>query len=93
MSTVRSAGLRAERQLLGQRVFDVCDADDGACTLVAPAPYDPATGYVNAVGLISARTRGAGADSFSTLGEARFTELHPEGTPAVAASGPAPERP
>ena len=85
MSTVRSAGFRAQRQILGQRVFDLCDADDGECTLVAPVPYDPRTGYVNAVGVISARTRGAGADNFSSLGEARFTELHTESAPAVAA--------
>jgi hypothetical protein len=90
MSTVRSAGFRAQRQLLGQRVFDLCDADDGDCTLVSPVPYDPRTGYVNAVGVISARTRGAGADNFSSLGEARFSELHTESAPAVA-SGPATE--
>ena len=65
MTTVRSAGFRAQRQILGQRVFDLCDADDGECTLVAPVPYDPRTGYVNAVGVISARTRGAGAGSRS----------------------------
>jgi hypothetical protein len=92
MSTARPLGFRAERRLLGVRVFDSCEVDDGACTLVAPAPYDPVTGYVNAVGVISARSRVVAADSFSTLGEARFFELEDAAAPTVA-SGPVSEQP
>lgn len=87
MSTAHAAGFRAPRQLLGQRVFDLCEADGAECTLVRPAAYDPATGYVNAVGVILARTRGIATRSFSSLGEARFFEADAAATPAVA-SGP-----
>jgi hypothetical protein len=88
MSTARPAGFRAPRWLLGQRVFELCEEPgDAACSFVQPAAYDPATGYINAVGVIVARTRGVAARSFSSLGEARFFEAEDAAAPAIA-SGP-----
>jgi hypothetical protein len=84
LDTERRAGFLAPRRILGQRLHDACDpAAEPRCTAVAPVPYDPATGYVNAVGEIAARWNGLGTRAFCTLGEARFSEL---GAPAVRLS-------
>jgi len=48
-------------------------------------PYDPATGYVNAVGEIVARWNGIETRAFSTLGEARFSETAPPASRQSAA--------
>lgn len=85
MTTAEPVGFRPPRGLLGHRIFDACTlADSDPCTLVQPARYDPASGYVNAVGRIFARGAKVSTETFSSLGEARFFEL--SGAPAVAAA-------
>ena len=76
MTTLHGAGFLPPRAQLGHVLFEHCAGDDAQCNVVAPRAYDPATGYVNAVGSISARSIGGlGAETFSPLGEAVFNEL------------------
>jgi hypothetical protein len=76
MTTLRPAGLRPPRSLLGRILFDHCGGPDRDCILVPSRPYDAYTGYVNAVGSISARAAGGlSSQTFSPLGEAVFTEM------------------
>ena len=76
MTTLRPAGLRPPHSLLGRILFDHCGAPGRDCSLVPSRPYDPFTGYVNAVGSISARAVGGlTSQTFSPLGEAVFTEM------------------
>lgn len=91
MTTLHPMGFEAPRTLLGQVVFHACQPADAssACTPVRPAPYDPHTGYVNAVGRIRARSKGVTTENFASLGEARFFEL-PRSTPGPVAAGPRP---
>lgn len=75
MDTRRRAGFLPGEHRFGHLFFGHCEPPDAGCTLVEPRPYDPATGYVNAVGAI--RARGLGwlrVESFSPLGEALFRE-------------------
>ncbi len=86
MGTERVAGFRSPRQVLGLEVFEHCTAqDDPDCTLVPPAAFDPSTGYVNAVGQVDAEAKGFASTSFSSLGEARFSE---DASPVMARRGP-----
>lgn len=69
------AGFRPPRHRLGHLVFEFC-REEADCTPVPAHPYDPFTGYVNAVGSIAARTRaGPASVNFSPLGEAILSEL------------------
>lgn len=85
-------GFRSPFFLLGQSLFRVCEPAeaerDDDCTLVAPVPLQPHTGYVNAVGEILATGHGITTRSFSSLGEARFFETPAPGPPAVASAPP-----
>ena len=74
MTTKAASGYRAPHDLLGQLVFPHCEEAGEACTLIAPVRLDPRTGYVNAVGSIVGRAFGASARTFSSLGEALFSE-------------------
>ncbi|NNL65599.1 MAG: hypothetical protein HKP30_05105 [Myxococcales bacterium] len=75
MNTLRAAGFRSERRLMGQRVNRYCEPGPPAgCIAVAPSRYDGRTGYVNAVGRVDVETRLLRIQTFSTLGEARFSE-------------------
>lgn len=75
MDTLHVAGFRKPRRLLGQSVVDYCDPDaQRDCVRVRPRRYDPATGYVNAVGPIEVENALIGVRTFSTLGEAIFSE-------------------
>lgn len=68
------AGFRPPRTRLGHLVFEFC-IEEQECTDVPPRPYDPFTGYVNAVGSIDARAlAGTRSVSFSPLGEAIWSE-------------------
>ena len=96
MSTVEPAGSRAPRRILGRHVFGHCDprveheADD--CRRVAAVRFDPARGYVNAVGVIEVDTPiGFAAATFSPLGGGIFLEREPvsdalERAPSASAS-------
>jgi hypothetical protein len=75
MSTRTDAGFRSPVTLLGHRIFSYCGPDESDCELVPAARFDPQTGYVNAVGEISARSSWLTTKSFSPLGEAIFEEL------------------
>ena len=75
VGTRAAVGYRAPYTQLGQVVVDVCEPGTPGCTRVAPAPLDPRTGHVNAVGTIHASAIGGlGALTFSPLGEAVFSE-------------------
>lgn len=82
MTTSAVAGFVAARHLFGQVVFPLCARAAADCTLVPAQPYDRATGYVNAVGSIVGRALGFSAETFSSLGEAVFSE-RPLSSPAT----------
>ena len=75
MDTAREAGFEAPRRFFGKTHFRLCaQGAERACTWVAPRTY--ADGYVNAVGELRVRTSlGIELESFSPLGEARFSEV------------------
>jgi len=76
MTTHADGGFQPAAAFLGQRTNRFCtgtqQADD--CVMVAPSPLDPASGYVNAIGSVIARTSIARFQAFSPLGEALFFE-------------------
>jgi hypothetical protein len=74
LTTSRVAGFEPGRRVFGQLVFPFCRTASDGCTIVRPRRYDPATGYVNAVGPLLATALGVSAQAFSPLGEAIFTE-------------------
>ena len=75
VGTRRAVGFRTPYTQLGQVIVPVCEPGSAGCMRVAPAPLDPRTGYVNAVGTIRATALGGlGALTFSPLGEAVFSE-------------------
>jgi hypothetical protein len=87
MATDRVAGFLEPRNFFGQRIHEFCDTAGAAsaCTLVPPVVFDRKTGYVNAVGLVEAHSKGIATRSFSSLGEARFFERASRGLMAVSA--------
>lgn len=75
MDTLQPIGFEVTR-LLGETYHRLCAKPDPTeCTVVEPRPLDPRTGYVNAVGTVTARSGPLGLRSFSPLGEAVFTEI------------------
>jgi hypothetical protein len=75
LDTLRATGYAPARRRLGNTVFALCAPAQPGCTAVPHAPLDPRSGYVNAVGSISARALRIRAVSFSPLGEAVFSEM------------------
>jgi hypothetical protein len=90
LSTERALGFLDARRLFGRDLHDVCGEGDGACRLVSPVRYQPESGYVNAVGVIHARTKGITTRTFSCLGEARFSERADPALPGTAVASSAP---
>jgi len=89
MSSRELAGFRRTSRLLGHELHRFCDDRDSMrCRIVPGKSLDPASGYVNAVGAIAARTGPVEVRTFSPLGEAIFRERG-DGVPDVAA-GPTP---
>ena len=84
LSTDAPAGFLPAGRVLGELVFAPCDAEERDCTVVAPAPLDPESGYVNAVGVLEGTTGPVASRTFSPLGEARFLELGPEHAATLA---------
>lgn len=84
MSTLGEAGFRQPVSLLGHRIFAYCGPEEPDCELVPPRRFDPATGYVNAVGEISAHSPLLTTRSFCPLGEAILEELRSEHAESVA---------
>jgi len=75
MDTSAAVGFQASR-LLGEPYPELCEQPDASrCTVVYPVRYDRETGYVNAVGRVTARSGGIEVRSFSPLGEAMFDEI------------------
>lgn len=75
MDTLTAVGFQ-ESRLMGDPYPKLCrEPDPQRCTIVSPARYDPVTGYVNAVGHVTARSAGMTVQSFSPLGEALFSEI------------------
>lgn len=75
MDTYDPVGFRTSR-LMGEAYPEVCRKPDASrCTVIYPVRYDDETGYVNAVGQVTARSAGIVVRSFSPLGEAIFGEI------------------
>ena len=75
MATTRPGGFRAARRVLDRLLIAYCeDVDSRRCQAVQPRPYDASRGYVNAVGYLSIDSPFKRFDTFSALGEARFSE-------------------
>ena len=92
MATDRLGGFRGPRKWLGQKLFGFCEEPQNrSCTLVPAVPYDPTSGYVNAVGELSVRFGDLTLHTFSPLGEAVFSEAEPRALSAVqgVSAGPA----
>ena len=76
MSTSDQAGFRAPSRVWDRSVLRNCNEPRSPrCTLVEPHSFDPARGYVNAVGRLEIESSFVGFSTFSALGEAIFTEL------------------
>jgi hypothetical protein len=82
MTTREAGGFEPSRSLLGLETNGFCSPRDesSGCIAVAPARFDPASGYVNAVGSVQAATAIARILAFSPLGEVQFSERAEEGT-------------
>jgi len=94
MDTASPAGYGRTKRLFGHRILDFCEPTTSKrCQAVRPTLYDPETGYVNALGRVSADAQVARIRSYSPLGEAVFSEAEPqlasEGTPPVSLAPPA----
>lgn len=75
MATTRQAGFQAPRRVLDKVLIGYCDdVESLRCQAVRPLPYDASRGYVNAVGYLSIDSPFKRFDTFSALGEARFSE-------------------
>lgn len=86
MTTLEPAGFRAPRTWLGHVLFEHCAGLEAGCNTVPPRALDPATGYVNAVGKITAVVAGGfHTDTYSPLGEAVFTEMRSDTAVSAAA--------
>ena len=95
MTTRAQAGFRSARGTLGIETHDFCSPERPleGCVFVEARELDPMRGYVNAVGRVVAATPMIEVQTFSPLGEVRFSErsadaaLEPKG-PAVVSSPP-----
>ena len=76
MDTAAAGGFRPARRWLGHLVHGFCRPGEVRdCTAIEPQSLDPFTGYVNAVGPISAKSSfKVGVENFSPFGEAMFFE-------------------
>lgn len=77
MTTRADAGFRSSRNALGIDIHDYCapaaPRSDG-CVGVPAHRFDPARGYVNAVGRLDAEAAMTEIQAFSPLGEVQFSE-------------------
>jgi hypothetical protein len=86
MDTLSTAGFRSPGRVMGRMVHRFCaDTDASRCTLVPARSFDPASGYVNAVGDVMARSGPLRVHSFSPLGEAIFSEADDRPQQRIAA--------
>jgi len=76
MATTRPGGFRPAKRILDRLLIGYCeDVDRGGCQAVEPQAYDASRGYVNAVGYLAIDSSFKSFDTFSALGEARFSEV------------------
>jgi hypothetical protein len=76
MTTTESGGFTAPVLHWGRRLRRFCDASEGGgCTIMKPTRYDAARGYVNAVGSLEIESSFTRFETYSALGEARFSEV------------------
>lgn len=89
MTTRARAGFRSARGVLGIETHDFCSPERPleGCVFVEARELDPSRGYVNAVGRVVAATPMIEVQTFSPLGEVRFSERSVDG--AVEPKGPA----
>lgn len=89
MTTQDTAGFRSARGALGIETHDFCSSSRPleGCVFVEARQLDPARGYVNAVGRLDAAAAMMQVQTFSPLGEVRFSERTADGRGELA--GPA----
>lgn len=89
MTTQARAGFRSARGALGIETHDFCSPERPleGCVFVEARELDPERGYVNAVGRVVAATPMIEVQTFSPLGEVRFSERPADGAPEP--NGPA----
>ncbi len=80
MTTLDRGGFREVRGVLGLKTQRYCSpgSEGSGCNAVRSARFDPASGYVNAVGMVRAATRVLEILAFSPLGEVQFSERSPK---------------
>lgn len=85
MTTEGRAGFDPDAGILGVRTNRFCSPgnSDSDCVGVAPVRFDPARGYVNAVGSLRAKSFLAEIRAFSPLGEVKFLERSAAGTESI----------
>jgi hypothetical protein len=84
LDTARDVGFES-RRFLGETYHRLCEAPEPPrCTVVQARRYDPASGYVNAVGGLEARSGRLRIHSFAPLGEAIFSEIGAAYDPVAA---------
>jgi len=91
MDTASPAGFDGVRNVFGLRFHRFCTPRASSrCRSIEASRYDPETGYVNALGFVSARSTLVRIRSFSPLGEAIFSEAQPrlaaDGSPTAPVS-------
>lgn len=87
MATNRVAGFRPARRILGHPLNAYCeDVESARCHAVPPRPYEEDRGYVNAVGYLSIDSPVKRFETYSAIGEARFSEVSREPRVKVAGS-------
>jgi hypothetical protein len=75
MTTTRPGGFRPARRILDRVLIGYCDdVENQRCEAVPARRYDEERGYVNAVGYLSIDSPVKRFETFSSLGEARFSE-------------------
>ena len=83
LGTRKRAGFREPKERFGHLIFEYCEETSPECRSVPPAALDPSTGYVNAVGAVTATAVGGlETMSYSPMGEALIEEA--EETPHVS---------
>jgi hypothetical protein len=84
LDTAHDVGFES-RRFLGEIYHRLCaEPASSRCTVVEARRYDPASGYVNAVGGLEARSGRLRIQSFAPLGEAIFSEVEPVYDPVAA---------
>ena len=88
MATTRKGGFRPARRIFGRALIGYCeDVESRRCQAVPPQRYDAGRGYVNAVGYLSIDSPVKRFDTFSAVGEARFSEISRESRVGLTRSG------